>query len=213
VRKLLRPVFGLFVIFSLPFIAAAQDAAGADKVVARVMGVSITQGQLDAPDAKIAGIDFAPGEKNLTEEKKAEQRRFRVEAVIWKLLREEYYRRNGVVATRAEMNAFTRALFKQRVARGVNKMLAEDAVKGWKFDRALYKQYGGTVIFQQSNPFEPVGAYRKFLEEHESKRSFEILDPALRQLFWEYYTGEPEMVVPPAEVNYDTPWWLQKSKG
>jgi hypothetical protein len=204
----------LLLIFMLsPAHAAGQGAAPADGVVARVMGVSITRTQLDDPDAKIAGIDFAPGEKNLTEEKKAEQRRLRLESVIWKLLREEYYRRNGVVATRAEMNAFAKAIFKRRVARGVNKMLAEGAVKGWKFDRALYKQYGGTVIFQQSNPFEPVGAYRKFLEEHEGKRSFEILDPALRQLFWEYYTGEPQFVVPPAEVNYDTPWWLQKPKG
>ncbi|HWW76418.1 MAG TPA: hypothetical protein VNZ44_13560, partial [Pyrinomonadaceae bacterium] len=180
-RKLLTSAVGLLLIFVLsPTLAAGQ---GADKVVARVMGVSITQAQLDDPDAKIAGIDFAPGEKNLTEAQKAEQRRLRLEAVIWKLLREEYYRRTGVVATQAEMNAFSKAVFKQRVARGVNRTLAEAAVKGWKFDRALYKQYGGTVIFQQSNPLEPVGAYRKFLEEHEGKRSFEILDPALRESF------------------------------
>ena len=208
-RKLLTPVLGLLLLLAL----SPAAAAGQDGVVARVMGVSVTRGQLDDPDAKIAGIDFAPGEKNLAEEQKAERRKLRLEAVIWKLLREDYYRKNRVVATQAEMNAFSRALFKQRVARGVNKMLAEQAVKGWKFDRALYKQYGGTVIFQQSNPFEPVGAYRKFLEEHERKGSLEILDAALRQSFWEYYTGEPEMVVPPAEVNYETPWWLQKPKG
>jgi hypothetical protein len=213
-RKLLTFVVVSILTFALsPALAAGQDGAGAGRVVARVMGVSITQRQLDDPDAKIAGIDFAPGEKNLTEEKKAEQRRFRLEAVIWTLLREDYYRKNRVVATQAEMNAFAKAIFKQRVARGVNKTLAEAAVKGWKFDRALYKQYGGTVIFQQSNPFEPVGAYRQFLEAHERKSSFEILDPALRQAFWAYYTGEQEMVVPPAEVNYETPWWLQKPKG
>ena len=213
-RKLLTTAVGLLLIFVLsPALTAGQGAAGADRVVARVLGVSVTERQLDDPDAKIAGIDFAPGEKNLTETQKAEQRRLRLEAVIWKLLREEYYRRTGTAATQAEMNAFTKAVFKQRVARGVNRTLAEAAVKGWKFDRALYKQYGGTVIFQQSNPLEPVGAYRKFLEEHEGKRSFEILDPALREAFWAYYTGEQEMVVPPAEVNYEIPWWLQKPKG
>jgi len=212
-RKLFAPVVVLLLIFALWAVpASGQDAASADRVVARVMGVSITQGQLDDPGAKIAGIDFGPGEKNLSEEKKAEQRRLRLEAVIWKQLREDYFRRNRVVATQAEMNAFARAIFKQRVARGVNRTLAEAAVKGWKFDRALYKRYGGTVIFQQSNPFEPVGAYRQFLEEHERKGSFEILDPALKQSFWAYYTGEPQFVVPPAEVNYETPWWLQKPK-
>ena len=213
-RKNLTSAVGLLLIFALsPTLATGQGAGDAGRVVARVMGVSITQGQLDDPDAKIAGIDFAPGEKNLTEEQKAEQRRLRLEAVIWKLLREDYYRRNRVVATQAEMNAFAKAIFKQRVARGVNRMLAAAAVKGWKFDRALYRQYGGTVIFQQSNPYEPVGAYRQFLEEHERKGSFEILDPALRQAFWAYYTGEQQMVVPPAEVNYKIPWWLQKPKG
>ncbi len=111
------------------------------------------------------------------------------------------------------MNAFAKAVLKERTARGTTRMIAEAAVKQWKLDRALYKQYGGTVIFQQSNPFEPVGAYRKFLEEKERAGVFEILDPALKQSFWVYYTGEQEMVVPPAEVNYDKPRWLQKPNG
>jgi hypothetical protein len=193
--------------------ARGQAAPPAGEVVARVLGVTVTRAQLDDPNGKVAGIDFSPGETNLTEAQKAEQREWRLSSVIWTLLREDYYRRNRVVATRAEMNAFSRAVFKQRVARGVNRMLAEQAVKGWKFDRDLYKQYGGTVIFQQSNPLEPVGAYRKFLEEQERKGALEILDPALKQSFWEYYTGEQQMVVEPADVNYDTPWWLQKAKG
>lgn len=213
-RKLLTAVANLLFIFTLsPAVVAGQGAVDSGRVVARVMGHSITLGQLDDPDAKIAGIDFSPGERSLTEAQKAEQREHRLSSVIWKLLREDYYRKNRVVATQAEMNAFARALFKKRTARGAERMLAESAVKGWKFDRALYKQYGGTVIFQQSNPFEPVGAYRRFLEEHERKGSFEILDPALRQSFWAYYTNPQEAVVPPAEVNYDTPWWLQKPKG
>ncbi len=39
----------------------------------------------------------------------------------------------------------------------------------WKTDKALYEKYGGTVIFQQSNPFEPVGAYRKLIEDAEKE--------------------------------------------
>ena len=139
-RKLFTAAVALlFVLAPSGARAAGQGAAPAGEVVARVMGVSITRGQLDAPEAKIAGAEFS-GEKNLTEEQRAEQREQRLSSVIWGLLRQDYYRRNRVVATRAELNAFARAVFRQRVARGVNRTLAEDAVKGWKFDRALYRQ-------------------------------------------------------------------------
>ena len=66
------------------------------------------------------------------------------------------------------------------------------------------------MIFQQSNPYEPVGAYQKFLEEQEQKKAFEIFDPQLRKVFWCYFTCEQSMIVPSEEVNYDVPWWLQK---
>ena len=196
---------GLLLAVSLsPAILRAQGAAQRQSgVVARVMGRNITLAQLDAVEAGAPGV-------SMTEPQRSEQRRLRLEAAIWRALLEDYYRKHGVVATRAEVNAFSKALFKQRVARAEVRQIAAESVKHWKFDRALYKQYGGTVIFQQSNPFEPVGAYRKFLEEHERQGSFEILDPVLKAAFWEYYTGEHQFIVPPGEVNYDVPWWLQK---
>lgn len=68
------------------------------------------------------------------------------------------------------------------------------------------------MIFQQANPYEPIGAYAKFLEEQEQMKTFQIFELKLREAFWCYFKCEQSMTVPPNEVNYDRPWWLQKKK-
>jgi len=60
---------------------------------------------------------------------------------------------------------------------------------GWKLNRALYRKYGGVVIWQQAGT-EAVGAMRSFLEEHEQAGHFAIHDPKLREEFWRYYRRE-----------------------
>jgi hypothetical protein len=84
-------------------------------------------------------------------------------------------------------------------------------VKGWKLDRMLYNTYGGTVIFQQGNPLEPVGAYRKFLEEMEDAKVFEVYDADNRQKFWHYFVRQHPFQVPPDKIDFDKPWWMQKA--
>jgi hypothetical protein len=84
------------------------------------------------------------------------------------------------------------------------------STKGWKVDRDLYKKYSGTVIFQQANPFEPVGAYRKFLEEMEEAKVFEIYAPDNHRKFWHYFVREHPFQVPAKDINLDKPWWMQK---
>jgi hypothetical protein len=89
------------------------------------------------------------------------------------------------------------------------KLLAERTVQVWKFDRELYKQYGGTVVMKQTNPLEPIGAYKKFLQEHEKNKSFEILDANYKKSFWKFFDPPKEAIVVPAEkVNYSKPWWI-----
>ncbi len=78
----------------------------------------------------------------------------------------------------------------------------------WKTSRALYEEYGGVVIFQQSNPFEPVGAYRQFLEEHERDGNLRIHDPALRERFWTYYVRDHPFKVPESDIDFSQPWWV-----
>jgi hypothetical protein len=187
--------------------AASAQQPGA---VARIFSRNISSQDLDPTPSEKREITKEGGAK--AEKALAEYRQEKLSGLIWGALLEDYYDKNKITATPAEINAFARAVLKQRTARGPVRQLAEEEIKHWKFNRAVYKQYGGTVIFQQSDPFEPVGAYRRFLEEQQQKGAFEIFDPQLKRDFWEYYTSEQPMVVPPSEVNYDKPWWLQKPK-
>lgn len=59
----------------------------------------------------------------------------------------------------------------------------------WKINRALYKQYGGRIIFQQGGP-EPLDAYRRFLEQAQSRGDFTIVDQTLEAPFWRYYRDD-----------------------
>jgi hypothetical protein len=76
--------------------------------------------------------------------------------------------------------------------------------------KALFEKYGGPVIFQQSNPQEPVGAERQLFEEAAAQGKLEILDPALKASFWAYFTGPLMWVADPKKVDYSSPWWLEK---
>ena len=68
------------------------------------------------------------------------------------------------------------------------------------------------MIFQQANPREPVRPYRKFLEKMEQGKVFEIFDEANAKEFWHYFRRKHPFEVPPEEVNFSVPWWLQKQR-
>jgi len=146
----------------------------------------------------------------------------RLTGKIFGELRQRYMDRHKITATPEEIQQFVAAMNRlspaddhASEARKKDdqlgfKAIGEQFVKGWKLDRMLYKKYGGTVIFQQGNPFEPVGAYRKFLEEMEKAKVFEIYDPDNRQKFWHYFVRKHPFQVPAKDINFDTPWWMQK---
>jgi hypothetical protein len=189
--------------------AQAKAPGVATQPVARVLNQSILRGQieLDGQDRQEAQRQYKGAEyEKYVRDYQAEA----LATLILGPLLKEYARAHSIKASVAEINAMSRAVFGQRIARGANKTLAEAAVIQWKVSKALYQQYGGTVIFQQSNPYEPVGAYAKFLAEQEQKKAFEISDPQLRQIFWCYFNCEQSMIVPPEKVSYNLPWWLQK---
>jgi hypothetical protein len=189
----------------------AKAAAAVEQPVARVLTKNILRGQieLDSQSQKDAASKYKGAEyEKYVRDYQAE----RLASLILNALLKEYAKAHAISASVGEINSMSRAVFGKRVARGVNRTVAEAAVVQWKVSKALYQQYGGIVIFQQSNPYEPVGAYGKFLEEQEKKKAFEIFDSQLREVFWCYFTCEQSMIVPPEKVNYDVPWWLQKDE-
>lgn len=98
--------------------------------------------------------------------------------------------------------------------KAAREQVAAAFIRQWKINRALYKQYGGRIIFQQGGP-EPLDAYRQFLEQQEQGGAFRIVDKSFEPVFWRYYTNDtihsfyPEGSKEEAEV-LETPWWLRE---
>jgi len=94
----------------------------------------------------------------------------------------------------------------QYVQNAINSV-SRDLVRTWKIDKFIYEKYGGEVVFQQSNPQEPIGAYRAFLKEKEGLGSFRIIDERLRIAFWALYSADNSIVIPKDKVDFSRPWW------
>ncbi|GEM_PF-5456031 len=97
--------------------------------------------------------------------------------------------------------------------------VAREFIRTWKFNKALYQQYGGIVIWQQVG-LEPIGAYQAWLAEQERSDAFHIHDPQFRARFWKYWqltsTAYHEVVddafLKEAGLKnpFEKPWWLLK---
>lgn len=89
--------------------------------------------------------------------------------------------------------------------------IASAFIRQWKINGALYRQYGGRVIFQQGGP-EPLDAYRTFLEQAQARGEFVIADKGLEAGFWEYFRNDAKHSFYPAggkEVKHifvSPPW-------
>lgn len=88
-------------------------------------------------------------------------------------------------------------------------------VSGWKFNQALYRKYGGRVVFQQVG-LEPIDAHKAFMQELETSGSYKILDPAYQDLFRETneYFDKKFQYADQAEIDkyFASPWWLQAAE-
>ncbi len=95
------------------------------------------------------------------------------------------------------------------VAKDGPERMADWMVGPWIFNRALYRKYGGTVIWQQAGT-EAVGAMRAWLEEHERAGHFKILDPDLREEFWRYYRREDHPFQVKKADPFERPPWEEE---
>jgi len=92
--------------------------------------------------------------------------------------------------------------------------IAEPFVSRWKINQALYRKYGGRVIFQQAG-MEPLDAYRDLLKEQEKAGAFQILDKQYEVPFWRNFTTDSMHSFLSSEEGakaMTTPWWLMEKK-
>jgi hypothetical protein len=87
--------------------------------------------------------------------------------------------------------------------------MAQRIIRNWKCEQQLYNQYGGQVISTPSSPFQPIGAYKAFLQEREKQKAFEITDSEYKKRFWAVFTPSKDTpVVPKEQVDFSKPWWV-----
>jgi hypothetical protein len=80
-------------------------------------------------------------------------------------------------------------------------------VKQWKVNQSLFREFGGRIIFQQAG-WEPIDAYRKLLEQYETRKAFVVHDPALHEAVYSYFkhkfTYADEKM---AKFYFEKPYW------
>jgi hypothetical protein len=96
--------------------------------------------------------------------------------------------------------------------RQARRTIAKAFIRQWQINQALYAQYGGRIIQQQGGP-QPLDADRRFLQAHQARGNFEILNQAFEKPFWHYdLTDTLHSFYPPgseAETGaFPTPWWM-----
>ena len=91
-------------------------------------------------------------------------------------------------------------------------LVARSFIEQWKVNRALYRQYGGRVIYQQGGA-EPLDAGQQFLRDAQQAGHFSILNKELEPALWGYYTTDsihkfyPESAAG-KEQAINTRWWM-----
>jgi len=98
----------------------------------------------------------------------------------------------------------------KEVKRASMRMVAQQFVKSWKINKALFEKYGGRVRFQQAGP-EPIDAYRDFLKEMEKNGKFRIIDKQYEAGFWNDFADEKKHFLDENEAAkaFNAPWWLK----
>ncbi len=92
----------------------------------------------------------------------------------------------------------------------MKRQMAQQFVRSWKINKALYEKYGGRLIFQQAG-IEPLDAYRDFLKEQEKSGAFQIIDKQYEAGFWRYFTNDAMHRFYTKEDGakiINTPWWM-----
>ena len=91
-------------------------------------------------------------------------------------------------------------------------LVARSFIEQWKVNRALYRQYGGRVIYQQGGA-EPLDSWQQFLRDAQKAGQFKILQQQMEPALWSYYTQDSIHSFYPdgaasKEQAINTPWWM-----
>jgi hypothetical protein len=96
---------------------------------------------------------------------------------------------------------------REKIWQESERRVAEHWVKGWKLNQALYREFGGRIVFQQAG-WEPIDAYRQLLDRYAARKAFVVHDAKLREAVYSYfkhnfvYADEAK-----AKFYFEKPYW------
>ena len=126
----------------------------------------------------------------------------------------DYAKRNSIVADPDLTQQFENKFggeFARNQKEGTSKSIQEIAkleVIKFLVEKALYAEFGGRVIFRQSNPQMPVDAYRTLLAQYKENKQLTFDDESLETAFWDGFSEPFQYEVPAENVSFSKPWWL-----
>lgn len=173
-------------------------------------GIEVTPAEIDAYLARMAAVA----------ERDRREREVRLAGIERQLAAPglAHDRRTALVAEREMLAQLARDLERgaatpQEAAEEAQarRVIAAAFIRQWKINQSLYREYGGRIVFQQGGP-EPLDAYRRFLEDQQTRGAFAIADVGLAAAFWRYYRNDAIHSFYPAGSAEEArafarPWW------
>jgi hypothetical protein len=197
---------------SEPLSESAQNSESSDDepstVVATLFDKSITAKGITPDDevlAEMASQASSSEEKNamvaLASLTKLSERI--IEGVL-----DDYFVQNNLAVDAALVEKFKTKFAGSASENGISDDVAKRQVMIYLAEKHMYNTYGGKVVFRQSNPQLPVGAYYKILKSYEQSGKFTILDKGLADGFWTPFTPPYQYELAEENINFTQPWWL-----
>ncbi|MBJ2128658.1 hypothetical protein JC525_06885 [Alteromonas sp. IB21] len=130
---------------------------------------------------------------------------------IYELVLEDYASKKVIELNQTLVTKFTEKFASQVSEQKSSKPIEEIArkqVMQYQTEKALFEEFGGRVVFRQSNPQMPIDAYKALLTRYRQNNQLQIVDEALKEAFWDVFTPPFQYEIAPENVDFAQPWWL-----
>ena len=130
---------------------------------------------------------------------------------IYELVLEDYAKHKGITINQTLVSKFIEKFEGQVSSETATKPINEIAAKQvmqFQTEKAMYEEFGGRVIFRQSNPQMPIDAYNTLLTRYRDAGKLSIIDEDLQDTFWDVFTPPFQYEIAPENVDFNQPWWL-----
>jgi hypothetical protein len=218
--SVLKRVFGVLLSVGLAIstataaqtAASSQESESSDKgqsaVIATLFGKSITAADISPSDevlGKMASQSNSSDEQNAMV---ALASLTNLSELIIEGILDDYFAQNNLTLDATLVEKFKTKFAGSAKDDVISSDVAERQVMIFLAEKHMYNAYGGKVVFRQSNPQLPVGAYYKILKNYEQAGKFTILDKSLSEGFWAPFTPPYQYELGEDTVDFTQPWWL-----